>query len=220
MADALGLGEEYDDLITDPAFVAGQRGGRLIGLIESLGLGAISGGVRTTIPTVQLVRPGAALGGSGALVLSDAVALVIEGKVVIVTPEALAALGAVLQFAKRASRGGEDGERTDRHIDENLLREGKLAGYERHLTPEDLEAARDELEGIKIVGPKGVPFEHLVEVRQAQRGLREYIRRLENRIRFLSTTDPHDLYISRLQAKLGEAKDLLSRSEKYVPPGR
>lgn len=107
LADALGLGEEYDDLITDPAFVAGQRGGRLIGLIESLGLGAISGGVRTTIPTVQLVRPGAALGGSGALVLSDAVALVIEGKVVIVTPEALAVLGRVLEFAKKTGRIGQ-----------------------------------------------------------------------------------------------------------------
>jgi hypothetical protein len=97
-----------------------------------------------------------------------------------------------------------------------LLGKGrKTDHYKAHLKRRDLEAARRELHG-EVVARKatGVPYDHLDEVQNAQRGLADRIRKLK---RALGAPGLDEAQREALQRELGEASRLLDRSEGYVP---
>ena len=84
-----------------------------------------------------------------------------------------------------------------------------------HLTDRDLDAARRELNG-EVVARKadGTPYDHVTEVREAQRGLADRIGRIKGRL-----GDPRLGMAEReaLTRELSEASRLLDRSEGFVP---
>lgn len=84
-----------------------------------------------------------------------------------------------------------------------------------HLTPKDLEGAQRELNG-EVVATKGdgTPFDHVTEVREAQRGLTNRIDAIQ---RQLGDTRTSDTARASLQSELSQASKLLDYSKKYVP---
>ncbi|MEU8229173.1 putative T7SS-secreted protein [Actinoplanes sp. NPDC048967] len=91
----------------------------------------------------------------------------------------------------------------------------KTDRIKEHLTEKDLDAARRELDGEVVARkPDGTPWDHVDEVRNAQRGLVNRIRQLKREV-----GDPHLSAAERAdaQAELGEASRLLDHSEQYVP---
>jgi hypothetical protein len=91
----------------------------------------------------------------------------------------------------------------------------KTDRIKEHLTEKDLDAARRELDGEVVARkPDGTPWDHVDEVRNAQRGLVNRIRQLKREV-----GDPHLSEAERAdaQAELGEASRLLDHSEQYVP---
>ena len=96
---------------------------------------------------------------------------------------------------------GKSGTKTDR--------------MKEHLTDRDLDAARRELNG-EVVARKadGTPYDHVTEVREAQRGLADRIGRIKGRL-----GDPRLGMAEReaLTRELSEASRLLDRSEGFVP---
>jgi Bacterial toxin 28 len=84
-----------------------------------------------------------------------------------------------------------------------------------HLTDRDLDAARRELGGevVKTKG-SGQPWDHVDEVRNAQRGLVNQINRLERSLGD-SRLDPAER--PAIEAELSEASKLLDHSEQWVP---
>lgn len=84
-----------------------------------------------------------------------------------------------------------------------------------HITPRDLDAARRELGG-EVVARKadGTPWDHVNEVRDAQRGLQNRIGRLQ---RQLGNPNMSEAARAEAQRELAEASRLLDHTEQYVP---
>jgi len=90
----------------------------------------------------------------------------------------------------------------------------KLGNLKGHLTPEDLEGALRDLAGDPVIGPLGRPFQHLKEVRDAQRGLRKLIEQLKGRIGSGKLSKEE---LEEAQRVLGDASRTLDRTEELVP---
>lgn len=93
----------------------------------------------------------------------------------------------------------------------------KTDRLKEHLTEKDLDGARRELNG-EVVKAKstGVPWDHVDEVRNAQRGLVKQITRLKQQLSD-SRLAPEDR--PALEGELSEASRLLDYSEQFVPRG-
>ena len=91
----------------------------------------------------------------------------------------------------------------------------KTDRLKEHLSPKDLDAARRELNG-EVVKTKstGTPWDHVDEVRNAQRGLAKRIEQLK-RLLGDSRSSPADK--ASYQSELSEASRLLDHSEQFVP---
>jgi Bacterial toxin 28 len=101
------------------------------------------------------------------------------------------------------STGGRTGTRTD--------------NIKEHLTDRDLDAARRELNGEVVARkPNGTPWDHVTEVREAQRGLVNRINWLK---RQLGDSRLSDADRAAAQSELSEASRLLDYSEGFVPRG-
>ena len=97
---------------------------------------------------------------------------------------------------------GRSGTKTDR--------------MKEHLTDRDLDAARRELNGEVVARkPDGRPWDHVGEVRDAQRGL---INRIEQLKRQLGDSRLSDQARQAAQDELSEASRLLDYSRQFVPP--
>lgn len=84
-----------------------------------------------------------------------------------------------------------------------------------HISPRDLDAAKRELDG-EVVARKadGTPWDHVGEVRDAQRGLQNQIGRLK---RQLGRDDLTEAARAEAERELGEASRLLDHTRTYVP---
>ncbi len=84
-----------------------------------------------------------------------------------------------------------------------------------HLTEEDLDAARRELDGEVVARkPNGEPWDHVNEVQKPQRGLNNRIDQINRRLGNTRTTPDER---ANLEQELPEASRLLDHSEGYVP---
>jgi RHS repeat-associated protein len=84
-----------------------------------------------------------------------------------------------------------------------------------HLTQRDLSAASREAAGhVVAVKPSGVPFNHLLEVREAQQGL---LNRIDAINRLLSRPTLDAAERAQLENELSHASRLLDYSERYLP---
>ena len=91
----------------------------------------------------------------------------------------------------------------------------KIDNISSHLTPRDLDAARRELRGEVVARkPDGTPWNHVSEVRDAQRGLLNIIDRTG---KMLANPNLSAVEREALQGDLGRASRLLDHSEKFVP---
>ena len=91
----------------------------------------------------------------------------------------------------------------------------KLSGYIVHLTARDLDGARRELRGEVVkLKSSGRPWDHVKEVRQAQRGLETKIQSIKRRLTHPSTSVDQR---AALEIELGEASRLLDHSRLFVP---
>lgn len=92
----------------------------------------------------------------------------------------------------------------------------RINNHKEHLTERDLDAARRELDGeVVALRPDGTPFDHVGEVRDSQRGLKNIINTINNRLSHPETTRVER---EQLQDALSDASRLLDRSEQFVPP--
>jgi hypothetical protein len=91
----------------------------------------------------------------------------------------------------------------------------KTDRLKEHLTEKDLDGARRELDG-EVVARKsdGTPWDHVDEVRNAQRGLINRIRQLKREVGDARLPEEQR---SAAQQELGEASRLLDHSEQFVP---
>jgi hypothetical protein len=97
--------------------------------------------------------------------------------------------------------GGRPGTKTDR--------------LKEHLTERDLDAARRELNGEVVARkPNGQPWDHVDEVRNAQRGLANRIEQLKKQ---LGDSRLSDADRAAAQSELSEASRLLDHSKQFVP---
>jgi Bacterial toxin 28 len=97
--------------------------------------------------------------------------------------------------------GGRSGTKTDR--------------LKEHLTDRDLDAARRELNGEVVARkPNGQPWDHVDEVRNAQRGL---VNRINQIRRQLDDSRLAESDRAALESELAEASRLLDHSEGFVP---
>ncbi|MEU4693896.1 polymorphic toxin type 28 domain-containing protein [Actinoplanes sp. NPDC023714] len=84
-----------------------------------------------------------------------------------------------------------------------------------HLTEKDLDGARRELGGEVVARkPTGEPWDHVDEVRNAQRGLINRIKQLKREVGDARLSEEQR---SAAQEELGEASRLLDHSEQFVP---
>ena len=91
----------------------------------------------------------------------------------------------------------------------------KTDRMKEHLTERDLDAARRELDGEVVARkPTGQPWDHVDEVRNAQRGL---VNRISQLKRLLGDPRTSAADQSAYQSELSEASRLLDHSEQYVP---
>jgi hypothetical protein len=101
--------------------------------------------------------------------------------------------------------------RTDQKYKPELLeREGAPKGNTT------LKAAEQELKGnqIDLAKQRGVTYDHVAKVRQAQKGLSDHIKDINNR---LSYPKLPDVERKALQEELSKASKLLDHSEQFVP---
>ncbi|SNY04720.1 putative T7SS-secreted protein [Paractinoplanes atraurantiacus] len=91
----------------------------------------------------------------------------------------------------------------------------KTDRMKEHLTDRDLDAARRELNGEVVARkPSGQPWDHVDEVRNAQRGL---TRRIDQLKRLLGDSRTTEAERAAYQSELSEASRLLDHSEQFVP---
>jgi len=94
----------------------------------------------------------------------------------------------------------------------------KTDGIRENLDKDTLEAARRELKGEVVVRKtRGQPFDHVMKVRNAQRGLLNRIEKIKSKLE-----DPNLLDNERqaLEDELSDASKLLDYTEKFVPRGK
>jgi len=102
--------------------------------------------------------------------------------------------------------------RVQKLIDQILRR---IENLRNHLKPWDIAGAVRDLAGKPILNPQtGRPYEHLTEVRQAERGLVNAIERLKNVLGDPRLTDAQR---AQVQRELGEVSKFLDSVEKVVP---
>ena len=91
--------------------------------------------------------------------------------------------------------------------------QSKIDGQKKHLTYRDLIAAKREVKG-EVVARKidGKPYDHIHEVRDAQRGLKNVIARLKADLR--ENLEP--AVRKQKEVELGEASKLLDHSEGFI----
>ncbi|WP_433371358.1 putative T7SS-secreted protein [Actinoplanes sp. CA-142083] len=91
----------------------------------------------------------------------------------------------------------------------------KTDRMKEHLTDRDLDAARRELNGEVVARkPTGQPWDHVDEVRNAQRGL---VRRIGQLNRLLANPGTSTADRAAYESELSEASRLLDHSEQFVP---
>ena len=195
-----GLASYGNAVIHNPGDTAMMLGGLLLmgisgvgeggGLaLDATGVGAIAG-VPLNIVSAAGLAAGATAAGAGALSLANHAAN--ENRV-----EPLESR------AEEPSPGsqGQSGTKTDR--------------LKEHLTDRDLDAARRELDG-EVVATKsgGQPWDHVGEVRDAQRGL---VNRIEQLKRTLGDSRLSEGAKADAQSELSEASRLLDYSRNFVP---
>jgi uncharacterized protein YukE len=91
----------------------------------------------------------------------------------------------------------------------------KTDRMKEHLAEKDLDAARRELDGeVVATKPNGQPWDHVDEVRNAQRGLVNRIGQLKRLLGDSRTGEPDR---AAYESELSEASRLLDHSEQYVP---
>jgi len=84
-----------------------------------------------------------------------------------------------------------------------------------HLTQRDLSAAAREVAGeVVAVKPSGVPFNHIMEVREAQQGL---LNRIDAINQSLARSGLSSAERAGLESELSRASRLLDYSERYLP---
>ena len=90
-----------------------------------------------------------------------------------------------------------------------------LSGYYEHLTYRDLAAARLERAGkVVAIKPNGMPFDHVLEVQEAQRGLVNRIQAINRRLGYPGLEASER---AALETSLAEASQLLDYSEGFLP---
>lgn len=196
-----GLASDGNAVIHNPGDTAAMLGGLLLmgvsGLgegvgvgLDATGVGAVAG-VPLNVVSAAGLAAGATLAGVGALSLA-----MHAGSDSRVEP-----LEARTEDSAPGSQG-RSGTKTDR--------------CKEHLTERDLDAARRELNG-EVVARKsnGTPWDHVGEVRDAQRGL---VNRIDQLRRKLGDSRLSDEARSAAQSELSEASRLLDRSRQFVPP--
>ncbi|GAA1649777.1 polymorphic toxin type 28 domain-containing protein [Actinoplanes couchii] len=92
---------------------------------------------------------------------------------------------------------------------------GRLDNIATHITARDLDAAKRELAG-EVVKRKadGTPWDHVHEVRDAQQGLIDVIKRIKGRLRHPTLPDAER---ASLNVDLSRASRMLDYTEKFVP---
>ena len=167
---------------------------------------------------------GISAGGDGLGVVLDATGV---GAVAGVPLNAFSTAGVVLGAGMTAAATGDLARHaaTDDHVSPMDTSGGdttssaesgtKTDRLKEHLTDRDLDAARRELDGeVVATKPTGTPWDHVDEVRNAQRGLVNRIGQLKRQLgdTRISLADK-----SALQSELSEASRLLDYSEQFVP---
>jgi hypothetical protein len=110
---------------------------------------------------------------------------------------------------------GEDAVSPARGSEPERSAPSKTDRMKEHLTDRDLDAARRELDGEVVARkPDGTPWDHVDEVRNAQRGL---VRRIDQLKRLLGDSRVSDADRAGYQSELSEASKLLDHSEQFVP---
>jgi hypothetical protein len=110
---------------------------------------------------------------------------------------------------------GEDAASPMRGSEPARSAPSKTDRMKEHLTEKDLDAARRELNG-EVVARKstGQPWDHVDEVRNAQRGL---VRRIDQLKRLLGDSRASGADRAAYESELSEASRLLDYSEQFVP---
>lgn len=158
-------------------------------LLDATGVGAVAG-----VPINAVAAAGIVAG--AALATSAAVSLGMHAN----SDSRVSPLEARAEEPRPGSHG-RPGTKTDR--------------CREHLTERDLDAARRELNG-DVVATKsdGTPWNHVGEVRDAQRGL---VNRIEQLKRMLADSRISEQTRSNAQSELSEASRLLDYSRQFVP---
>jgi hypothetical protein len=183
---ALQHPEDLAAIAAGLALMSVSAGGEATGLaLSATGVGAVAG-----VPLGAISAVGIAAGAS-------------------LTAAATADLG------NRAA-GGDRVSPIERGVGQSKVKAGtKTDRLKEHLTDNDLEAARREINGevVKYKG-RGQPWDHVDEVRNAQRGLANRVQALQRQLgdSRLSATDR-----VAAESELSEASRLLDHSESYLP---
>jgi hypothetical protein len=110
---------------------------------------------------------------------------------------------------------GEDAVSPARGSESARSAPSKTDRMKEHLTEKDLDAARRELNGEVVARkPTGQPWDHVDEVRNAQRGL---VRRIDQLKRLLGDSRASGADRAAYESELSEASRLLDYSEQFVP---
>jgi hypothetical protein len=110
---------------------------------------------------------------------------------------------------------GEDAVSPARGSEPERSAPSKTDRMKEHLTDRDLDGARRELNGEVVkLKSSGKPWDHVDEVRNAQRGL---VRRINQLKRLLGDSRVSDADRAAYQSELSEASKLLDHSEQFVP---
>lgn len=102
-----------------------------------------------------------------------------------------------------------------KHADDVVGVANKTDRLKKHVLNGELDAARREAAG-EVVARKadGTPWDHVTELRDAQRGLLKRIKSIDKQ---LGSNNIDDATRSSLQKELGEASRLLDKTEGYLP---
>jgi uncharacterized protein YukE len=204
---------------------------KLGGLARDVGAGVVNG--LASAGNAMLNHPGetaamvggvaltaVSAGGEGLGVALDATGV---GAVAGVPLNALSAAGVVAGVgitgaaatSLMQNAAGEDAVSPMRGSEPARSAPSKTDRMKEHLTDKDLDAARRELNGEVVARkPNGQPWDHVDEVRNAQRGL---VRRIDQLKQLLGDSRVAEADRAAYEAELSEASRLLDYSEQFVP---
>lgn len=118
------------------------------------------------------------------------------------------------QQAKEADELANEGDQFLARSQEKIRRANDIQGWRQHLKASDLEAARDELNGIDLYKTGGDPYQHLKEVRESQGGVFDRIQAINQG---LANPNLSRENFADLTEELGVLSKLLDATEQYVP---